>query len=100
VDQTNGLETGLPTGGRRKHITSIKMKHRSHLNLEPDLILALTKIRARIKQLACQEQNVFSLTDQITLTIDKIFNQLNFAEIFLFFINFYMILLLNTMFWM
>jgi hypothetical protein len=31
------------SGGRRKYLTSIKMKHRESLNLEPALILALTK---------------------------------------------------------
>jgi hypothetical protein len=31
-------------GGIQKHITSIKMKHRNLLNLEPTLIFALAKI--------------------------------------------------------
>jgi hypothetical protein len=31
-------------GDIRKHLTSIKMKHRNRLNFEPTLILALTKI--------------------------------------------------------
>jgi hypothetical protein len=33
------------TWGTRRHLTSIKTEHRNRLNFEPDLILALTKIR-------------------------------------------------------
>jgi hypothetical protein len=43
-------------GGMRKHLTSIKTKHRNRLNPEPSLILAFTKIRPRIEVLACQEE--------------------------------------------
>jgi hypothetical protein len=39
-----------------KHLTSVKTIHRSLLNPEPALILALTKIRSRIEVLACQKQ--------------------------------------------
>jgi hypothetical protein len=39
----------------RRHLTSIRTKHRNRLNLEPALILALTKIRPRIEVLACQK---------------------------------------------
>jgi hypothetical protein len=42
--------------GTRELLTSIKTKHRNRLNFEPDLILALTKIRPRIEVLACQKQ--------------------------------------------
>jgi hypothetical protein len=42
--------------GYAKAYTSIKMKHRNLLNLEPALILALTKIRPLIEVLACQKQ--------------------------------------------
>jgi hypothetical protein len=46
----------LTPRGTRKHVTSIKTKNRNRLNLEPVLILALTKIRPRIEVLACQKQ--------------------------------------------
>jgi hypothetical protein len=42
--------------GTRKHLTSIKTKHKNRLNLEPALILALTKIRPQIEMLARQKQ--------------------------------------------
>jgi hypothetical protein len=42
--------------GKQKHLTSIKTKYRNRLNLQPALILALTKIRSRIEVLACQKQ--------------------------------------------
>jgi hypothetical protein len=44
------------SGGKRKYLTSIDTKHRNRLNLEPALILALTKIRPPIEVLACQKQ--------------------------------------------
>jgi hypothetical protein len=43
-------------GDSRKHLTSIKTKHRNRVDLEPTLILALTMIRLRIEVLACQKQ--------------------------------------------
>jgi hypothetical protein len=42
-------------------MTSIKTRNRNRLNLEPALILALTKIRPRIEVLACQKQAKSSL---------------------------------------
>jgi hypothetical protein len=65
MDAYRGLqpETHIPprgrediSGGTRKHLTSIKMKHSNRLNLEPSLILALTEIRPRIGVMACQKQ--------------------------------------------
>jgi hypothetical protein len=41
-------------GGMGKHLTSIKMKHRNCLNLEPSQILTPMKIRPQIEVLACQ----------------------------------------------
>jgi hypothetical protein len=49
------IPIGTP-GGARKHLTSIKMKHRNRSNLEPALILTLKKIRPPIEVLACQKQ--------------------------------------------
>jgi hypothetical protein len=43
-------------GGTLKLLTSIKTKHRNSLNLEPVLILALTKIHPRIEVLGYQKQ--------------------------------------------
>jgi hypothetical protein len=42
--------------GTSRYLISIKTKHRNRLNLEPALILALTKIRTRTEVLACQKQ--------------------------------------------
>jgi hypothetical protein len=42
------------------------------MNLEPALILALTKIRPRIEVLACQKHLSYEV--RTTLIIDKIFN--------------------------
>jgi hypothetical protein len=44
------------SGGKRKHLTLIKTKHGNRFNIEPTLILALTKIRRRTEVLACQKQ--------------------------------------------
>jgi hypothetical protein len=41
--------------GVRENII-LQSKHRDRFNLEPALILALTKIRHRIELLACQKQ--------------------------------------------
>jgi hypothetical protein len=64
VRYTSGLQSGVRVlpgvgdilDGTRKHLTSIKTKHMSSLNLEPALIFALTKIPSRIDVLACQKQ--------------------------------------------
>jgi hypothetical protein len=45
-----------PTWGSRKHLISTKSKHRNRLNLEPALILALTKIRPPIEVLAARNK--------------------------------------------
>jgi hypothetical protein len=50
------LEQWSSACGTLQHLTSIKMKYRNLLNLEPALILALTKISPRIEVLACQKQ--------------------------------------------
>jgi hypothetical protein len=50
------FKLGHALGRTRKHLTSIKPKHRKRLNLEPALIFALTKIRPRTEVLACQKQ--------------------------------------------
>jgi hypothetical protein len=42
---TRTLKQWYSTWGTLKHLTSIGTKHRNHLNLEPALILTLTKIR-------------------------------------------------------
>jgi hypothetical protein len=55
----SGLQPGVYediSGGMRKHLASIEMKHRNHLNLEPALVLILTKICPRTEVLACQKQ--------------------------------------------
>jgi hypothetical protein len=39
------LDQWSSTWGKRRHLTSMKTKHRNRLNFGPDLILALTKIR-------------------------------------------------------
>jgi hypothetical protein len=44
------------TWGTRRHLTSMKTKHRNRLNLESALMLTLTKIRPWIEALACQKQ--------------------------------------------
>jgi hypothetical protein len=44
------------TWGTRRHVTSIKTKHRKPLNREPSLVLALTKIRPRIEVLAIRNK--------------------------------------------
>jgi hypothetical protein len=41
-------------GSTRKHLTSINMKQRNSLNIEPALTLAFTKILPLIEVLACQ----------------------------------------------
>jgi hypothetical protein len=46
---------------KRKHLASFKTKHRNRLNLEPDVILALTNIGTRIEVLACQKRAQSSL---------------------------------------
>jgi hypothetical protein len=43
-------------GGTRRHLTLVETKHRLRLNLEPALILALTKILPRNGVVACQKQ--------------------------------------------
>jgi hypothetical protein len=45
----------------RTHLASIKTKQRNRLNLEPALVLALTKIRPRTEVLACQKQAQYNL---------------------------------------
>jgi hypothetical protein len=50
-----GTDQWSATWCTRSHLTPIKTKHRNRLNLEPALILALTKIRPRIEVLACQK---------------------------------------------
>jgi hypothetical protein len=50
------LEQWSATWGTRRHLTSITTKHRNRLNIEPALILTLTKIRPRTEVLACQKQ--------------------------------------------
>jgi hypothetical protein len=50
------LDQWYSTWGTRNHLALVKTKHRNLLNLEPALILALTKIRPRIEGLACQKQ--------------------------------------------
>jgi hypothetical protein len=42
--------------GTRRHLTSIKTKHRNCSKLEPALILALTNICSRTEVLACHKQ--------------------------------------------
>jgi hypothetical protein len=89
-------------GCKRKQLTSIKTKHRNRMNLEPALILALTKIRPRSEVLACQKQAQSSHQQvRSTLIIDKNRMQ-NFAllKYHCSFINFNMILIFNTLFWM
>jgi hypothetical protein len=57
--QTSGLQPVVRNNilmGMQKLLLSIKTKHRNRLNLEPALILALTKICPRIEVLACQKQ--------------------------------------------
>jgi hypothetical protein len=77
---TNDLQPGVRQDileGTRKHLTSIKTKHRNRLNLEPALILALTKIRPRIEVLAFQKQVQSShLQARTTLIMQKIFNDI------------------------
>jgi hypothetical protein len=60
-------------GDVRKHVTLIKTKQRTRLNLEPALILTLTKIRPRTEVLACQK-HAHSSHKQVrtTLITDKI----------------------------
>jgi hypothetical protein len=55
----------------------VKTRHRNHFNLEPALIIILTKIRQRIEVLACQKQ-VQSSHYQVRTTFitDKIFNNI------------------------
>jgi hypothetical protein len=48
----------------RKHLTSIKTKHKKRLNLEPTLILALTKIRSRTEVLAYQKNKLNHLNNR------------------------------------
>jgi hypothetical protein len=55
-DTRNPVEREDIVRARRKHLTSVKTKRRNILNLEPALILAVTKIRPRIGVLACQKQ--------------------------------------------
>jgi hypothetical protein len=50
--------------GTRKHLRSIKMKHKNLLNLEPALILALTKILSRAEVLACQKKKLNHLNNR------------------------------------
>jgi hypothetical protein len=47
-------------GGTRKHLISIKTKHRSLLNIQAALILALTKIQHRIEKLTWQKKKAQS----------------------------------------
>jgi hypothetical protein len=55
----------------------MKMEHRNRLNLEPPLILALTKIRPRIEVLACHKQAQSSHYHvKTTLIIYKILTKL------------------------
>jgi hypothetical protein len=46
----------LQPQGTRKHLTSIRRKRRSRLNVEPALMLALAKIRPPDEVLACQSE--------------------------------------------
>jgi hypothetical protein len=50
------LQQWSSTWSTRRHLTSIKTKHRNRFNLEPALILTFTKIRPRIEVLVCQKQ--------------------------------------------
>jgi hypothetical protein len=58
VVYNSGCQHGLRVPqGKRKHLKSIKTEHRNRLNLEPALVLALTKIRPRTEVLAGQKNN-------------------------------------------
>jgi hypothetical protein len=62
VWESECIDRWYSTWGTRRHLrgmrklTSIKMKHRIRLNLEPVLILAFTKIRPRIEVLTCRNK--------------------------------------------
>jgi hypothetical protein len=72
----NPSTLGIPTPeGKRKQLSSIKTKHRNRFNLEPVLILTLTKILPQNEVLACQKQAQSSHSQVRTrLITDKIFN--------------------------
>jgi hypothetical protein len=52
---TSGPQPGVRVPAVVRDLTSLKTKHRNRLNLDPALILALTKIRPPIEVLACQK---------------------------------------------
>jgi hypothetical protein len=53
-EQTQGVRKAM-LETRRKHLISIRAKHRNRSNFESALILELTKILPRIEMLACQK---------------------------------------------
>jgi hypothetical protein len=88
-------------GGTWKHLTSIKMKHRNCLNLEPALIPTLMKIHPWIDVLACKKQAQLSHYHiRTTLIIGKIFSHIillckNFLSLLIFILLFNILCLCN-----